>query len=211
MTNKNPTNKMEYRMSDLAAVADSKEMIVTGYAIVFDTPTVVYTDPDGNQYKEVVRKGAIDVATKMDNVVMRYNHYDSEQILARTSNKTLQLEVDDKGLKITAAIAPTTFGKDIYALIQRRDVSGMSFAFVCDSDSYDYDGLTRYINHIGLIRDVSAVDIPAYDDSSLEVLKRGMDNAAKEAAEKAKAVKEAAEQAAKEKERRQKLYLATFF
>lgn len=171
-------SELEYRSAALDAnTEESKKMLVTGYAAVFNTPTVLFTDENGNEYTEVIKKGAFDNCDFKD-TVFRYNHNDSYSILARTSNNTLVIEVDNIGLKITAEIANTTAGKDIFELIRRKDISKMSFGFYVQED--EYIGYTRYIHKIKKVVDVSAVDDPAYNATSITVLKRNICNAKKE-------------------------------
>ena len=172
--------QMELRKADLAA--DDGEMTVSGYAAVFDQPAVMWHDPySGIDYKESVGAHAFDKAD-MSNVVLRYNHNDSCEILARTSNGTLTLEVDEKGLRIQAKLANTTLGRDVYELIKRKDITQMSFAFTVapDGDVYDNKTYTRYINNIDRVFDVSAVDLPAYEGTSIEAVARGVRSAARE-------------------------------
>ena len=92
-------------------------------------------------------------------------------ILARTKNGTLLLSVDGVGLKISADIAPTTGGKDIYQLIKRGDINQMSFAFIVKADQVNRDEKTkeevRRITAFDTIFDVSPVDFPAYDGTSI--------------------------------------------
>jgi hypothetical protein len=103
----------------------------------------------------------------MSDVPFKYNHSDSFMIMARTRNQTLQLIRDDNGLKIRAQLADTTDGRDLYELIKRGDVDKMSFAFTVRGDSYDNKTRTRTIQDIDKLFDVSAVDFPAYDTTSI--------------------------------------------
>ena len=103
-------NKKEFRTADLA-VSDG-DMKVSGYAAVFESPTVL-ANIFGEDYKEVIQRGAFEGAD-MSDVVLRYNHNDSFQILARTSNGTLSLVPDERGLKVEATLANTTAGRDVY-------------------------------------------------------------------------------------------------
>lgn len=155
--------KEEIRTAELrAAPNDTGEMIVEGYAIVWDSPTVLY-EIDGIKYREVIKRGALDSAD-MSDVPFRYNH---ETVLARTRNKTLQLTIDEKGLFIRASLANTTVGKDLYELIKRGDVDKQSFGFIVKSESYDRSTRTRSVEKIKRLADVSAVDMPAYEQTSI--------------------------------------------
>ena len=162
--------KKEMRLAEMRALPQSDEqqdMIVNGYAIVFEQPTVLWKDPDtGIEYKEVISRGALD-GVDLSDVPFKYNHSDSMMIMARSRNKTLTLTPDDIGLRISANLAPTTAGKDLYTLIQRGDINKMSFAFFVADDEYDRKTSTRRINKFAAIGDVSAVDAPAYEQTSI--------------------------------------------
>lgn len=160
--------KREIRLAELRAIdqdTDSKEMIVEGRAIVYDSPTVMY-EIDGVKYYEVIARGALDGADLTD-VPFKYNHSDSVMIMARTRNKTLELIPDDQGLLIRANLANITAGRDLYELIRRGDIDKMSFAFTVLEASYNRDTRTRTISKFKRIWDVSAVDIPAYQNTSI--------------------------------------------
>lgn len=160
--------KREIRLAEIRALdlpSDEREMIVEGRAIVYDSPTVLY-EIDGIQYKEVIARGALEGADLRD-VPFKYNHSDSVMVMARTRNKTLELIPDDQGLLIRAKLANTTAGRDLYELIRRGDIDKMSFAFTVAEQSYDRDTRIRKIIRIKRLWDVSAVDTPAYDQTSI--------------------------------------------
>ena len=144
---------------------ENNEMIVEGRAIVYNIPTVMY-EYDGVKYYEIISKGALDGADMKD-VPFKYNHSDNVMIMARTRNKTLELIPDEQGLLIRAKLADTTGGRDLFTLIKRKDITSMSFAFTVTEESYNKDTHTRSINKFKKIWDVSAVDIPAYSDTSI--------------------------------------------
>lgn len=156
---------MDLNVASMTEDDKEEEMIVEGYAVTFDSPTVLYSY-EGIDYYEVIDRNALDNADLTD-VPFKYNHSDNVMIMARTRNKTLELMKDDKGLKIRASIAPTQAGKDLYTLIKRGDVDKMSFAFTVEEDSYNRDTHTRTIKKIKRLYDVAAVDIPAYDSTSI--------------------------------------------
>ena len=158
--------KREIRLAELRALdLENDNQLVQGYALVFDQPTVLY-EYGGVEYKEVIARGALNEADLTD-VPFKYNHSDNVMIMARTRNKTLQLTIDDTGLLINADLAKTTSGKDMYELIRRGDIDKMSFAFRVKEDSYDRETNTRTILKISKLYDVAAVDMPAYDQTSI--------------------------------------------
>ena len=154
----------EYRsFNNITFREENDELIVEGYAVVFDTPTVLF-DYDGIEYKEQIATTAFDEADMKD-VIMNYNH--DGKVVARLKNSTLKLEVDDFGLKITAFLGGTQEGRNLYEEIKGGYISDMSFAFTVAKDSYDRDTRTTTIEKIKKLYDVSAVSIPAYPTTSL--------------------------------------------
>lgn len=158
--------KKEVRALQLDAPAgDAESMVIEGRAIVFEQPTVLGV-VGGTEYKEVISRAALDGADLSD-VPLKYNHSDGFMILGRTRSKTLELIPDEDGLRIRATLPNTTHGRDLYELIKRGDVDKMSFAFTIKAESYDRATHTRRIEKIDKLFDVSAVDYPAYEQTSL--------------------------------------------
>jgi HK97 family phage prohead protease len=160
--------KRELRVIQLRALdpaPESNEMIVEGRAVVYDSPTMMW-EWEGVKYYETIQRGALDGADLSD-VPFKYNHSDNVMIMARTRNKTLELIIDDQGLMIRATLADTTAGRDLYTLIKRGDIDKMSFAFTTKEEAYNKETHTRTIIKFKKIWDVAAVDIPAYDDTSI--------------------------------------------
>lgn len=151
---------------EIRAMPEETEMIVEGYAIRFDEPAIF--DIGGQEFREIIDKRSLEQAD-MEDVPFKYNHSDNVMIMARTRNKTLELRQDEKGLFIRAKLADTTAGRDLYTLIKRGDIDKMSFAFTVDEDGdkYDRKTRTRTIKRIKKIWDVAAVDVPAYDTTSI--------------------------------------------
>lgn len=168
--------KREKRLMMMRAVqraddADDGKMIVEGYAAIFRSPTVLWKSSySGTTYLEQIEPEAFD-NTNMDETVLNFNHGDAAMVLASARNKTLVMQTDAKGLKITAEIADTTAGRDIYALIKRGDLDKMSFAFDITSQTIEENSddktCLRKITGIGNLYDVSVVPFPAYDDTSI--------------------------------------------
>lgn len=160
------TKDREYRNFSVELRASTEnEMIVEGYAARFNESTVLYSF-DGVDYSEVIERTAFD-SCNMNDVVMNYNH--AGKPVARTKNNTLQLNVDDVGLKIRADLSGTEEGRRLYEEIKGGYIDKMSFAFNVDNggDSYDRDTHTRHINTVQRLYDVAAVDMPAYDTTSI--------------------------------------------
>lgn len=162
----------EYRNMTIEAraAAEGEEMIVTGYASTFDEPYMIW-EGMGVRFMEVVERGAFD-ETDMTDVIMQYDH--QGRVFARTRNKTLEVEPDNKGLFIRADLGGTERGRDLYEDIRLGYIDRMSFGFTVNGESNEREqtdeGVTIYTRHItkvGKLYDVSAVSIPANDGTSI--------------------------------------------
>lgn len=142
----------------------AEELWVEGYAARFNSPTVLF-EMAGQEYSEQIAAGAFD-GCPMDDVIMNYNH--GGKVVARTRNGTLLLEVDDTGLRIRARLDGTEEGRRLYEEIKGGYIDRMSFAFQIAEESFDEDKRLWTVRRIKRLFDVSAVDIPAYDDTSIE-------------------------------------------
>ena len=155
----------EIRKLDMQFRAENTEdgkMEIKGYAAVFNSPETY-------SYTEVISERAFDEAD-MSDVVLRYNHNDSFMVLARTRNKSLDLNVDEKGLYMDARLQDDiTEHKNIFNAIKSGLIDKQSFAFVVDEDEYDYDTDTRTITKIGKVFDVSVVDQPFYNATDVSI------------------------------------------
>lgn len=153
----------ERRLAEIRAVQINEptdEMIVEGYAIVFDSPATHYG------FTETIDRGALDGADLSD-VPFRYNHNDTWLVIARTRNKSLELKIDEKGLFIRAVLIDTQTNRDIYKSIQAGLLDKMSFSFTTEKDEWDYENDTRKVLKIRKLYDVSVVDTPFYDDTEI--------------------------------------------
>ena len=150
-------DNVELRTSEVRAAGDDS-LVIEGYASNFD---VKY---DLGYFKESVARGAFDSVME-DDVRFLVNHTGAP--LARTTNGTLELSVDEKGLKYRAALADTQDGRDLYKLIKRGDISQSSFAFTIDEDTWSEDRSTRTITKVGRLLDVSGVTYPASPTASV--------------------------------------------
>ena len=159
----------ERRLIEIRAVkAEDEKMTIEGYAITFDTPAT--HDIGGRKFTEIIKSGSLD-KTEMKDVPLRYNHNDNVMIMARTRNKSLRLIKDDKGLKIEADLLDTQSNRDLYKGIQEGLIDKMSFAFSVDNggDTWTFgeDETQRVVTNIAKLWDVSVVDTPFYDSTSI--------------------------------------------
>jgi len=146
---------VQYRTAEMRAASD--EMIVEGYAAVFNSIT------DLGPFRERIAPGAF--SDVLDNDVRLLINHDGVP-LARTSNNTLELKEDEDGLYYRAMLSDTQAGRDLYTMIKRGDISQSSFAFTVAEESVDEDGV-RVIDKVGSLIDVSPVTYPAYQAATV--------------------------------------------
>lgn len=154
----------EYRSFDFELREKENEKTVEGVAIVYDTPTLMYESDSGVKFYEKISSHALE-GTDMSDVIFNINH--EGRPVARLRNKTLQLFNEKEGLKIKAVLSGTELGRNLYEEIEGGYIDKMSFAFTIRESSYDIDTHTRTITKIKKLYDVSAVNVPAYDETSL--------------------------------------------
>lgn len=151
------------QLRNLLEVTEIKEnYIVEGYATTFN-PYAMY-ERDGVTYFEKIDRNAF-LNTDMSDVIMQYDH--KGRVFARQSNGTLELSVNDKGLFIRADLSKTQASRDLYEDIKEGLITKMSWAFSIGEENYDRNTRTREILGVKKIYDVSAVSIPANNDTSI--------------------------------------------
>lgn len=149
----------------------TESLILEGIACNFDVETVLYR----NQYyefREKIAVGAFD-GCDMSDVIFNYNH--CGRVYARTRNKSLELSVESDGLHMRATLNTSDNGHaELHRDIQNGLIDRMSFSFTVGQSSYEYIETQgkptveiRTITQISKLYDVSAVDIPAYDTTSI--------------------------------------------
>src|SRR4030042_3745321 len=142
---------------------DKKELFVEGYAATFNSPTVIF-EYDGIEYKEQIDDRAFDEADMTD-VIFNYDH--RGKVMARTRNKTLTISTDKNGLYFRARLDGTEEGRKLYEEIDGGYIDRMSFSWTTQEEAYDRDNHMRTIRKVKKLYDVSAVSIPAYEDTSV--------------------------------------------
>lgn len=191
--------KTEIRSFDFEVRAEQNEEhghFLSGRPIVFGQRT------DLGWYDELIDQGALDT-TDLKDVRFLVNHNTDMIPLARsrnnTENSTMQMSVDADGMGIRVDLDTenNADAKSLYSAVGRGDITGMSFMFSVDKDSWDdidSDHPTRHVRSIARVLEVSAVTFPAYSQTSIQT--RGLSDAldsAKESLESVRAEKRAIE------------------
>ena len=141
---------------------------MTGYPVVFGALSA-----DLGGFKERVMPGAFKtaIAVGFGHDIRALVDHDRSKLLGRTSNNTLRLAEDAKGLRMDADLPDTSYAKDTKVLVDRKDIKGMSFGFKVPP------GGQRLVKENGVnIRELTNIDlyevtitsIPAYGATSVE-------------------------------------------
>jgi len=160
-------NKREYRQIQMLQPALTKRIesdyYVEGFATTFNKPYELY-EYDGVKYYETIDRHALDSAD-MSDVIMQYDH--TGKVMARQSNKSLILEANDVGLFVCADLRNSVASKELYQEIATGLVTRMSWAFIVQEEAYNRETRTRTILKVKKVYDVSAVSIPANNDTEI--------------------------------------------
>ena len=147
---------------------DAQDLILSGYFIKFDEETEIW---DG--YFEKIDRSAIDKSINDLDIRALFNH-DTSLVLGRTTNKTLNLTVEDTGVKGEILINkddPMAVG--VFARVKRGDISGCSFGFI----PTEIDTIRREDSTLDIIKglellEVSPCTFPAYPQTEISARKK---------------------------------------
>ena len=140
------------------------------------TPIVFDQDTDMGWYQERIDHQALAGADLKD-VMFLVGHDTSMIPLARSrnnnENSTMQMSVTDAGMEIRVDldVENNPRAAELYSAVKRGDISGMSFMFIVDKDSWEdieSDYPKRTILGISKVFEVSAVAFPAYPQTSIQ-------------------------------------------
>lgn len=158
---------------------------ITGYAILFNTPSVPLWEDEEEEAREVIAPEAV-TREFLDGCDIKMTMFhDRQLILARSKNGTgtLTYTVDERGVAFDFDAPNTADGDKALELVRRGDISGCSFAFRTHYYDRNYversvervDGKTKITytvrSMIGIYDFTLAAD-PAYPDTNCEAEQR---------------------------------------
>ena len=145
--------------------AGERVLRLAGYAVVFDSPS----ERMGSFVETIDRRAFDDVLASEADVRFLIQH--DGLALARTSNGTLRMSVDDTGLRFEADLNPAVSASaDLHALVERGDVTQMSFGFRIGDERVDKssDPIRVHVTRVSRLYELSAVTFPAYEATSVD-------------------------------------------
>lgn len=159
----------ELRAEDTEA---GKEVVFT--PVVFNQETVIKDWWSGEEYREIIAPTALDKCD-MSDVLFCVNHEYERVPLARSKNGrgTLRLEVTPEGLSARTVldVEGNPEAATLYSAVKRGDITGCSFMFRVRGDRWsdlNSESPLRTIDDISIIHEVSAVNDPAYPQTSID-------------------------------------------
>lgn len=170
--NYNNENVLEVR----AAGEGGESRTIGGYAVKYNTPVVI-TDRWGDKYLEEIATGCFDESLNRckesgGEIKALWNH-DTSRPLGSTKTDTLRFNTGDTiGLNYDIDLPNNTWGNDVRESVQRGDVDGSSFGFICTEDKWskiEHEGEEMYKRSIikAKLLEVSPCTFPAYDSSEI--------------------------------------------
>lgn len=172
---------------------------ISGVPIVFEQKTDI-----GGWFEETIARCAISEDVLRD-VAFFYNHDLNSKPLARTRTGKLKFTIENDGVHMDADVnLQRSDVNDMYLAINDGDIDGMSFMFRVEADEWtdlDSDYPKRRITKIGYVQEVSAVNYPAYEGTSINARSDGSLDGDRKTLDEARAKYRAVDTAALELEK----------
>lgn len=161
-----------YFTSKLQTRAEAGEdRFIEGYFAVFNQETELWQG-----CFERIAPGAFDNSLKDNDIRCLFNH-DTGFVLGRTASKTLELRTDAHGLWGRVKVNPNdTQAMDIYARVERGDISGCSFGFYPKGEQYeDREDSTLWTVTEADTFEVSVCTFPAYPQTEIQARQKDIE------------------------------------
>lgn len=136
--------------------------VIEGYFVLFNEKTQLWD----NCY-EMIMPSSFD-ETLGNDIRALWNH-NTQYVLGRNTNGTLEIRVDGKGVWGRITMPNTTYAKDLYELVKRGDVNQCSFGFNIIDEEWEQmaDGSELFKVHKVDLHEISVVTFPAYEGTSV--------------------------------------------
>jgi len=166
-----------YLKTDFKVREQEKERYIEGYFIRFNEETELWP----GVYEEVAPE-AVANSLKNNDIRCLFNH-DTNIVLGRTGNGTLELKADEKGVYGRVKINQNDKqAMDILARIERGDINACSFGFNIIKEDIENreDGTVKFVLREIDLKEVSPVTFPAYPTTSISARKKDYEHKQKQ-------------------------------
>jgi HK97 family phage prohead protease len=146
--------------------------MLTGLAAPFNSAARI------GGFSETIRPGAFATSLAAQTDVRALVDHDDDRLLGRTRSGTLRLFETRNGLAFEIDMPDTTLGRDVYALAQRGDLSGMSFGFTVPKGGDAWpNASTRELRSVNLAEVSVLHRLPAYSQTEISARAKQMGRA----------------------------------
>jgi len=169
------TNQQHRCIDGQAAVkrSDDGKTFIEWYPSVFNQRSKLIREY-GETFFEIIAPGAFTRALEKPelNCLATVDHA-REKMIGRNKSGTLQLSVDDIGLKATVEVPDTTLGRDMVVMIERGDYFEGSFIYTIADKGVTYDRsqkiAVRTVTEAADLYDVSIVIDGAFANTAIKL------------------------------------------
>lgn len=157
----------EVRTSEVSA----QERKLVGYAVRWNSLSEIIWD----EFREQFAPGAFADSLASGADCRALFEHDYTQLLGRTTSGTLTLTEDNTGLRFELTPPDTQLGRDVLTLVERGDISGMSFGFRALKEAWDI-AQSPYLRTVTAaeLREITVTSMPAYPESGVEIAHRSL-------------------------------------
>lgn len=180
-------NNIEYTAELYQNDAGESRMRLKGMAIVYNQ----LSDDRGGYFVRIAPGSA-----RFTNPVLALYSHDYANVLGNTQNNTLTMQDTPDGIGVTIDLPDTQLARDVYELVQKRYINGMSFGTVPLKTKLSKEGDKEIVTYEEMLVDeVTITGIPAFTSTSITALEQTKDEAKEDAAKEVDVTKEKALQA----------------
>lgn len=154
---------------ELERADDGDGLTLTGYAAVFNSPTVI--DSWEGQFEETIAPGAFRKTLRERTPVLQFDHGRHPMVGSIPLGSFTKLREDDRGLYVEARLHDNWLTQPVRDAISSESISGMSFRFSVIKDTWDHPkrGIAkRSIQEVSMA-ELGPVVFPAYTKTSVGV------------------------------------------
>lgn len=175
--------RYSYFKSELKTRAEGEsDRYIEGYFAVFEQETELWPG-----CFEKIARGAFDNSLRDNDLRCLFNH-ESGFVLGRSMSQTLELKADDHGLWGRVKVnSNDRQAMDVYARVERGDISGCSFGFDPVSEEYEerVDGWHWTIKEAD-VKEISICTFPAYPQTEIQARQKDFEQSQKRSIEQKK-------------------------